>query len=85
MDNTMSYSLDILKSREDTILFVSQSIEDSLNTDRMILDRHLLLQFLLTRSLMLETSYLHSDPLYQTLGKKIINLLALHIKKLILE
>ena len=85
VDNTMSYSLDVLKCGKHTILLISQCIENFLNTHCMVLDRHLLLELFLTSCLMLQASYLHSDPLNQTLGKKIIHLLTLHIKKLILK
>ena len=48
-------------------------------------EKRLLYILLLTGRLMLDTSDFHSDPLDKTFGKKIINFISLHIKKLILQ
>ena len=85
MNDTVTYSFDIFKSCEDAILLVEESIKNSLDTYGMILDRHFLYKLLLTCCLMLEATDFHSDSLDKTLGEKIINFIALHIKKLILQ
>ena len=81
----MSHSLDVLESRENTMFFVKESFENSLDADCMVLDRHFLLELFLSCSLMLEASHFHSDPLHKTFGEKIVNLIVLHIKELILK
>ena len=85
MHYTMTYSLDVLESREYARLLVKESINNSLDTYCMILDRHLLYNLILADSLMLDASYLHSDSLDKTFGEKIINLIVLHIEKLVLQ
>ena len=85
MYHTVTYRLDIFKSLKYAILLIEKSRKYCLDTHSMVLDRHLLLEFFLTCRLMLQASYLQSDPLNQTLGQKIIHLITLHIKKLILE
>ena len=85
MNNTMTYRLDILECRKDTGLLVKKGIDNCLDTDGMILDRHFLYNLFLTCCLMLEATCFHSDSLDKTFGKKVVHLVILHIKKLILE
>ena len=85
MNNSVSYCLDIFQCRKDPSLFVEESVNDSLDSDCMILDRHLLYHFLLAGSLMLEAAHFHSDSLYDTLCKKVINFVIFHVEKLVLE
>ena len=81
----MADSLDILECRKNTMLLVKKCLKDSLNTYSVVCNRHFLYKLFLTGSLMLYTSYFHSDSLYETLCKKIINFFVLHIKKLIFQ
>ena len=83
--NSVTYSLDILKCLEDSVFLVKKGIKDSLDTDCVVLDRHFLYKRLLTSCLVLNTTNLHSYPLDNTFGKKIINFVVLHIKKLIFK
>ena len=85
MNHSMSDSLDILESRKYSELLVKKGVKDSFDTDCMIFDREFLYQFLLTCSLMLEATNLHTDSFDKTLGKKVKNIIILHIKKLILQ
>ena len=85
MHHAMTYCLDILKCAEHTELLVKKSVEDSLDTYCVVLDRHLLNELFLICSLMLKTSGLHSDSFNDSLCKKIVNFIVLHIEKLILQ
>ena len=85
MNYAMSYSLDILKVSKDSELLVKESINDSLDSDCVVCYRHLLDELFLACRLMLDAAHFHSDPLDETFGEEIIYLIALHIKKLILE
>ena len=85
MNHSMSYGFDIFKICQNAIFRIKKGIYNSLDTDRMVFDRHFSLHLFLSSCLMLETSHFHSDSLHETFGKQIINLLILHIKKLILK
>ena len=85
MNNSVTYSLDVLKSLENSEFLVEESLKDSLDTDSVVLDRHFLYKGFLSCGLMLEASCLHTDSLYNTFGKEIVYLIVLHIKKLILK
>jgi hypothetical protein len=85
MHDTMSHSLYVLQSFKHSVFLVHKGVEDSMHADRMVSYGHFPDKFLFAGGLMLETAGLHTDSFYETFGKKIINLIVLHIKKLILE
>jgi hypothetical protein len=85
MHDTMSYGLDILKSIEHAIFLVKEGIHDRSDGYSMVLDRHFLNERFLSGRLMLEATCFHSDSFDKTLGDEIVDLVALHIKKLILK
>ena len=78
-------SLDILECCKHAVFLVKESVDNCLDTDCVVCDRHFLHEFLLSCSLMLKASYFHSDSLNETFCEKVINLVILHIKKLILQ
>ena len=85
MNDTMTYSLDVLKSVEHSVFLVKKSINDSLDTNSVVCYRHFLHKFLLSGRLMLEAAHFHSDSLDETFREQIVNLFVLHIEKLILQ
>ena len=85
MNDSVTYSLNVFECRKYAILLVKECIQDSLNTHSVIRDRHFLYELFLSGSLMLKTSDFHSDSLYETLCKKVIDFFVLHIKKLIFQ
>ena len=77
MHYSMTYSLDILESRKYAILLVKEGSKHSLDSHSVVLDRHFLYIFLFSGSLMLDAAYFHTDPLYKSFRKKIINIVSL--------
>ena len=85
MHYTVAHSLDIIQSRKNSCLLIKKRINDSLDTHSVVLDRHFLNNLFLSCRLMLKTADFQTDSLYKTFGEQIINLVALHVKKLILQ
>ena len=67
------------------MLAICKCLKDKLHAHLVVRNRNILYDFLLTGSGMLETSHFQADLFYDTFSQDIINLIALHIKKLILD
>ena len=81
----MPNGLDVLEGLKHAVLLVHKRLEHHLDPDRMVGYRHLPHIFFLAGGLMLYAAALHTDPLDKTLCKKIIDIIVLHIEKLILQ
>ena len=85
MHHAVSHSLDVVKRAKASIFLVKQRVKHSLNTNGVVLNRHFAHKFLLSGSLMLETSDLKADALDESLREKIIDIVVLHVQQLILQ
>ena len=85
MHNSVAHSLDVVKRLQNAMLAICKCLKDKLHSHLVVRNRNLLYDFLLTGSGMLETSHFQADLFYDTFSQDIINLIALHIKKLILD
>ncbi|CDA93373.1 putative uncharacterized protein [Bacteroides sp. CAG:709] len=85
MHNSVAHSLDVVKRLQNAMLAICKCLKDKLHSHLVVRNRNILYDFLLTGSGMLETSHFQADLFYDTFSQDIINLIALHIKKLILD
>ena len=85
MHNSVAHSLDVVKRLQNAMLAICKCLKDKLHSNLVVRNRNILYDFLFTGSGMLETSHFQADLLYDTFSQDIINLIALHIKKLILD
>ena len=85
MHHAVSHSLDVVKRAKASVFLVQQRVKHSLNADGVVLNRHFAHKFLLSGSLMLETSYLKADALDESLREKVIDIVVLHVQQLILQ
>ena len=83
--HTGADGFNVFKGLEHPVLLIQQCLQDDLYTDRMVRDRHFLDVFFLSCGLMLYAARLHTDPLDKSFCKKIIDIIVLHIEKLVLQ
>ena len=67
------------------MLAVREGIEDELHSHLVVRNRKILYDLLLACSSVLETTRFETDFLHDTFREDIINLIALHIKQLVLD
>ena len=83
--HAMSYRLDVLKSGEASCLLVKKCIHHRSDSYSVVFNWHFLDELFLSCRLVFEATCFHSDSLDKTLGEKVVDFVALHIKELILK
>ena len=67
------------------MVLVDKGVKHNLHSDRVVRDRKILHNLLLTRRSVLEPSAFKADFLNYTFGQKGVNVIVLHVKQLVLD
>jgi len=85
LHDTVSYCLDVVETLENPVLRINKSVKDQFHPDLVVRNRQSLAERLLACRFMGYASVRKGDLLDEAFGQKFINIVPLHVKKLILD
>ena len=81
----MADSLDIVERLEHAVILVHQGVKHKLHSDCMVRNRQVFDNLVLTDGCVNQPAGLESDLLNYALGHKVIDIIAPHVKQLVLD